>query len=140
MPCATARALRGFAKLQVFPASAPLHHSGSPLLDGEVCHFPAPHSHHSRQMHLIHTGDNDRKLQCNRIMGFIYRICFPITPTRYMYLHTHTHTWHFLCMHISISGWLCGREMPPGGCRDVPKWFNTGEKGAGTSQIVPSSS
>lgn len=134
--------LHWFASLQVFPTSAPFLLPGSPLLKGKVCLFPAPHSHHSPQMHLIHTGDNDRKLQCNRIMGFIYRICFPITPTWYMYPHTHTHahTWHFLCIYINISGWLCGSKMPPGGCRDAPKWFDTSEKGAGTSQIVSSSS
>jgi len=27
--------------------------------------------------------------------------------------------------------------MPPGGCRDVPKWFGTSEEGAGKSQIDP---
>ena len=73
--------LQGRGGLRIFPSPAQLLHPRSPLLAGEVCRFPAPHSHRSPQMHLIHTADNDRKLQCNKIMGFIYRICFPITPT-----------------------------------------------------------
>lgn len=91
------------------------------LLSKRIYHFLhySTFFQHCLQMSLIFTEDNDRKLLCNTVMGFIYRICILFTPTGWVYKNTYTNTCthaHFFPpngrVQIIVSAWIGGREVP----------------------------